>query len=83
MSRPLFIEEHGLRLLLDNEGVGLELSRDAYEAGDWADTVQEAWLKGKDAKAKQRQAGGSHLRQEQAGKLASSFVDWVDDCWRI
>ncbi|KAF8071748.1 transmembrane amino acid transporter protein-domain-containing protein [Lyophyllum atratum] len=47
VSRPLFIEEHGLRLLLNREGVGVELSRQSYEAGDWALAVEEAWARGK------------------------------------
>ncbi|KAF8917219.1 hypothetical protein CPB85DRAFT_1374290 [Mucidula mucida] len=83
VSRPLFVEEHGLRLLLDNEGVGVELPRASYEAGDWAEAVQEAWELGRDAKAKHRKAGGSNKRQEQGRQMASSFVDWVEECWRI
>ncbi|KAF9041890.1 hypothetical protein BDZ89DRAFT_1128587 [Hymenopellis radicata] len=83
VSRPLFVEEHGLRILLDNEGVGVELPRASYEAGDWAEAVQEAWELGRDAKAKHRGAGGSNKRQEQGRQMASSFVDWVEECWRI
>ncbi|KAF9453486.1 hypothetical protein P691DRAFT_771456 [Macrolepiota fuliginosa MF-IS2] len=46
VSRPLFIEEHGLRMYLDQEGVGIELSRAAYEGGEWARSVEEAYHKG-------------------------------------
>ncbi|KAK0194058.1 hypothetical protein F5146DRAFT_1110435 [Armillaria mellea] len=87
VSRPLFIEEHGLRLLLDNEGVGVELSRDFYEAGEWAHAVQDAFLKGRTAKTKKRKemaAGvGADMRTVQGKKMAASVVAWVNDCWRI
>ena len=54
VSRPLFIEEHGLRLLLDEEGTGVELSRGAYEQGDWAGAVEEAYTRGAASKALKR-----------------------------
>ncbi|KAL1727883.1 hypothetical protein EV714DRAFT_286194 [Schizophyllum commune] len=54
VSRPLFIEEHGLRLLLDEEGTGVELSRAAYEQGDWAGAVDEAYTRGAASKALKR-----------------------------
>ncbi|KAK0223507.1 hypothetical protein IW262DRAFT_1367365 [Armillaria fumosa] len=87
VSRPLFIEEHGLRLLLDNEGVGVELSRDSYEAGEWAHAVQDAFLKGRAAKIKKREemaAGvGVGMHAVQGKKMAASVVAWVNECWRI
>ncbi|PBL03302.1 hypothetical protein ARMGADRAFT_978330 [Armillaria gallica] len=87
VSRPLFIEEHGLRLLLDSEGVGVELSRDSYEAGEWAHAVQDAFVKGRTAKIKKREemaAGvGANMRAVQGKKMAASIVAWVNDCWRI
>jgi hypothetical protein len=54
VSRPLFIEEHGLRMYLDQEGVGIELSRTSYESGEWAKTVEEAYCKGWDMKETKR-----------------------------
>ncbi|KAI5892887.1 uncharacterized protein SCHCODRAFT_02668278 [Schizophyllum commune H4-8] len=54
VSRPLFIEEHGLRLLLDEEGTGVELARAAYEQGDWAGAVEEAYQRGAPSKALKR-----------------------------
>lgn len=84
MSRPLFIEEQGLRLLLQRDGVGIELSRESYENGDWATVVQEAWLKGKDAKALKRQNArlglGMNLQQE-GRDVARRVVDWAKSCW--
>ena len=37
VPRPLFIEEHGLRLFLEREGVGVELERVKYEVSEWAE----------------------------------------------
>ncbi|KAH7925849.1 hypothetical protein BV22DRAFT_1128707 [Leucogyrophana mollusca] len=81
VSRPLFVEEHGLKLLLSQEGVGLELSRAAYEDGDWALAIQEAWSLGRKGKAEMRKKGalgiGSEVRDEKGRVLASQIVDWV------
>ena len=54
VSRPLFIEEHGLRMYLDQEGVGVELSRASYEGGEWAKSIQEAYCKGREMKETKR-----------------------------
>ncbi|KAF9260075.1 hypothetical protein L218DRAFT_947154 [Marasmius fiardii PR-910] len=53
VSRPLFIEEHGLKLLLRDSG-GIELTGEEYERGDWATKVHEAWTKGKEGKKQRR-----------------------------
>lgn len=88
MSRPLFIEEHGLRLLLDTEGVGVELSRQSYEAGDWSCAVAEAYAKGKEAKNTKREImGGEGLGVDRDGRdregkaLAGRVLDWVKEWW--
>ncbi|TFY57485.1 hypothetical protein EVJ58_g6990 [Rhodofomes roseus] len=78
VPRPLFIEEHGLRLLLGSEGVGVELSRSCYEKGDWADAVQEAYMRGKDAKAKKRQEGETGKRRKEGREMARGLLDWLD-----
>jgi len=87
VSRPLFIEEHGLRLLLDQEGVGVELSRQSYEAGDWATAVSEAWIKGIDAKNRKQydmqNAIGIDKREKDGRKLAGSVIDWIRGRWNI
>jgi hypothetical protein len=81
VSRPLFIEEHGLRLLLDREGVGIELSRQSYEAGDWAGAVEEAWVKGRESKWQKRELGVGESSQEHGRQMARMIVDWVRE-WR-
>ncbi|KDR78951.1 hypothetical protein GALMADRAFT_244628 [Galerina marginata CBS 339.88] len=86
VSRPLFIEEHGLRLLLDQEGVGVELSRQSYEAGDWASAVTEALAKGKDTKEKKRSDMGNEIgldkREEEGRDLAGTVTEWVRAWWK-
>ncbi|KAJ7249236.1 hypothetical protein B0H12DRAFT_1019732 [Mycena haematopus] len=82
VSRPLFIEEHGLRRLLDHDGVGVELSRESYEAGDWAGAIETAWQKGKQAKEFKRKDGaaglGSKTQEEEGRKLATMIVQWAE-----
>ncbi|KAJ7873157.1 hypothetical protein B0H13DRAFT_2058643 [Mycena leptocephala] len=78
VSRPLFIEEHGLRRLLDHDGVGVELSRESYEAGDWAGAIETAWQNGKAGKSSKRKSGEAGLslktREEEGRKLAMMVV---------
>ncbi|KAJ6545041.1 hypothetical protein DFH09DRAFT_1282173 [Mycena vulgaris] len=82
VSRPLFIEEHGLRRLLDHDGVGVELSRQSYEAGDWASAIDSAWRKGRAAKDSKRRDGGNgpgfKKREEEGGEMADMVVRWAE-----
>jgi hypothetical protein len=72
-------------MLLDQEGVGVELSRQSYEEGDWAGAVEEAWAKGQEARWKKRRDGaagiGIRKREEEGMALARKVVDWVEDWW--
>jgi hypothetical protein len=79
VSRPLFVEEQGLRLLLEREGVGVEMSRDAYEAGEWASTVSDAWRAGAQRKSERR--AGKHVldRRAQGLQMARDVVTWVNE----
>jgi len=85
VSRPLFIEEHGLRLLLDREGTGIELSRQKYEAGDWSSAVEEAFINGQDVKRRKRyemtNGIGVDKREQEGKKLAGTVIDWVKAWW--
>lgn len=90
VSRPLFIEEHGLRLLLDQEGVGVEMSRQSYEAGDWSEKISEAVALGSGPKERKRTEmavgmsinGAAVNPREEAGReLAQTVVEWVKDRW--
>ncbi|KAF4613681.1 hypothetical protein D9613_007850 [Agrocybe pediades] len=86
VSRPLFIEEHGLRLLLDQEGVGVELSRESYEAGDWTTAVNEAWTKGRDAKLRKvwemQNAISVDKREKEGRRLAGTVTNWIESWWK-
>lgn len=85
VSRPLFIEEHGLRALLDQSGVGVELARTAYEDGDWAAAVSEALAKGASRKARKRRemarGVGVDTREREGKRLAASVTRWVRGWW--
>ncbi len=73
------MEEHGLRLLLEREGVGVEMSQDAYEAGEWARAVSDAWRTG--AKRKLERRAGKHApdRHAQGMKMAKDVITWVNE----
>ncbi|KAI0264345.1 hypothetical protein BC834DRAFT_882547 [Gloeopeniophorella convolvens] len=79
VSRPLFVEEHGLRLYLMREGVGVEMTREAYEAGEWASAVADAWRAG--AKRKLERRAGKHApdRRAQGLQMARDLVAWVNE----
>ncbi|KAI0326951.1 hypothetical protein GY45DRAFT_1309622 [Cubamyces sp. BRFM 1775] len=78
VPRPLFIEEHGLRLFLEREGVGVELSRAQYELGEWAGAVEAAWQAGRAAKMRKRAEGETGRRMEEGGRMAREVVEWVE-----
>lgn len=77
----MFIEEHGLRLLLERDGVGVELSREDYEGGNWATAVEWAWKSGGDAKRLKRLEGETGKRQEEVKEMGRMVVDWILD-WK-
>ncbi|KAI5118143.1 hypothetical protein M0805_001742 [Coniferiporia weirii] len=77
VPRPLFVEEHGLKRLLTQEGVGVELSCERYEAGDWATHVRIAWEAGRAMKEHKRKVGENGERRRQGEKMARELVEWV------
>ncbi|KAI0663898.1 hypothetical protein C8Q70DRAFT_906830 [Cubamyces menziesii] len=78
VPRPLFIEEHGLRLFLEREGVGIELSRAQYEQGEWADAIEAAWRAGRAAKMRKRAEGDPGIWKEEGAGMAREVVEWVE-----
>jgi hypothetical protein len=64
--------------------VGIELSRAAYEAGEWAGAVEEAWIKGQ----KQKSVHNEHIstrctgRTQQGKEMARRVTEWVEEWWR-
>ncbi|KAI0768005.1 hypothetical protein BD413DRAFT_479847 [Trametes elegans] len=78
VPRPLFIEEHGLRLFLQREGTGVELSRTQYEQGEWAQAVETAWHAGRERKAQKRCEGETGKRRVEGEQMAREVVEWVE-----
>ena len=81
MPRPAICEEMGLKLLLEQSGVGVQISRERYESGDWANLVEEAWTKGQTAKENRRNLGtaGVDQRMKEMRQFASILSDWLHD----
>lgn len=77
MPRPLFLEEAGLRILIQTRGVGLEMTREQYESGEWAQLVQQAWESGREAKTAKVKRGIDVERQQSLRKLAGQVLDWI------
>ena len=79
MSRPLFVEEHGLRVYLSREGVGIEMAHEEYEAGNWSAKVAEAWEKGGQRKRERRMGIGAVDRRKEGRQMAQYVMGWVED----
>lgn len=66
--------------------MGIELSEQSYEAGDWATAVECAWMKGKHLKAKKRvdaAAGiGSEVKEMEGREMAKTVTRWTGDWWK-
>jgi hypothetical protein len=78
VPRPLFIEEFGLRLYLNTSGTGLEMSREKYESGDWASSIEKAWALGKERKIRKRDVDGDNGQRRKEGKeMAKDVIEWV------
>ncbi|KIJ51466.1 hypothetical protein M422DRAFT_244629 [Sphaerobolus stellatus SS14] len=75
VPRPLFVEEHGLRLWLKAEGIGVELSREEYESGQWASKIEEAFEKRRKTK---RGIIGGDQNEEEIQKLAAWVLRYVE-----
>ncbi|GAA5871750.1 hypothetical protein JCM16303_000853 [Sporobolomyces ruberrimus] len=57
VPRPLFVEEFGLKRLMNRRGVSLELARTDFEAGRWEFHIEEAYEQGREAKELARKEG--------------------------
>ena len=70
--------------MLEESGVGVELTRSAYEAGEWAGAVREAWLRGKARKAQQRAYfGPGGTKRRPVSNVPNQVVEWVEEWWRV
>ncbi|THH08591.1 hypothetical protein EW145_g2601 [Phellinidium pouzarii] len=87
VPRPLFVEEHGLRVLIEGAGVGVEMPRGVYEGGMWRDYVREAWERGREGKVRRRVRGlredMGESRSEEAEAIVRGLVEWVREWKRV
>lgn len=73
VPRPLFVEEFGLKRLMETRGTCLSMSRADFEAGRWASLVLQAYEMGKEKKKNhrrewvEREKNGVH--EESAGEV--------------
>lgn len=78
VPRPLFIEEHGLRRLMEREGVALPLERDDFEAGRWAEHVEEAFERGREGKEEARKGwvdvGAAEVMRDEIEKFLAELA---------
>ena len=54
VPRPLFVEEFGLKRLMDDSGTAVPMARADFEAGRWARLILQAWEAGWRKKEKHR-----------------------------
>lgn len=78
VPRPLFVEEHGLRLLLEAEGTGVELSRHEYETGQWAKKVEKAYRQGKKANHTKNRTQNEQEVMDLASWVVENVRTWKD-----
>jgi hypothetical protein len=71
------VEEVGLRALLSARGVGRQLSRVDYEAGQWAPVIMEAYKAGLALKAERRAKGVDLRRQQETKEFACQVLKWI------
>lgn len=71
VPRPLFVEEFGLKRLMETSGTSLPMSRADFEAGRWASLVTTAWEMGRERKAAHRRA---HIDRKEPQVKASTVI---------
>ena len=79
VPRPLFIEEFGLRRLMQQRGVALSLSRTDFEAGRWEFHVAEAYERGRVAKQRAREAGWTDVGGQAAEVIRAEVEKFLDE----
>ncbi|GAA5864419.1 hypothetical protein JCM3774_002785 [Rhodotorula dairenensis] len=72
VPRPLFVEEFGLKRLMQARGTSLELARSDFEAGRWEFHIEEAYELGRAAKEEARRTG---FVDEGAGRVIRDEIE--------
>lgn len=70
VPRPLFVEEFGLKRLMETSGTSLPISRSQFESGQWSAHVLKAWEMGREKKAELQRR---HMKGEY-GVKASEII---------
>ncbi|BGP34557.1 hypothetical protein JCM10296v2_006379 [Rhodotorula toruloides] len=79
VPRPLFVEEFGLKRLMQARGVSLELDRADFEAGRWEFHIEEAYEQGRAAKEEARKTG---FVDERAGEVIRREIEAFMEQWQ-
>ncbi|GEM12369.1 L-arabinokinase [Rhodotorula toruloides] len=79
VPRPLFVEEFGLKRLMQARGVSLELDRADFEAGRWEFHIEEAYEQGRADKEEARRTG---FVDERAGKVIRREIEAFMEQWK-
>lgn len=64
--------------------VGVELTREDYEAGEWAGAVEDAYMRGREQKALRNRIGvqGNERRKREGRQMAEDATAWVNHWWQ-
>ncbi|KAF7731008.1 hypothetical protein EC973_001054 [Apophysomyces ossiformis] len=76
VSRPQFIEEHGLLKLMHNQGSAVEMSRQDFEQGRWAEAIEAA------SKLSGRCSEPERLVGHNGGEIAARTLEQFVDEWK-
>lgn len=64
VPRPLFVEEFGLKRLMETQGTAVTMSRSDFEAGRWSRLIEQAYQQGS---LKKKQHRSEELRKAREG----------------
>ncbi|GAA5853614.1 hypothetical protein JCM8547_007384 [Rhodosporidiobolus lusitaniae] len=79
VPRPLFVEEFGLKRLMQARGTSLELDRADFEAGRWEFHIEEAYEQGRVVKEEARRVG---FQDEKAGEVIRREIERFMEGWK-
>ncbi|GAA94009.1 uncharacterized protein L969DRAFT_92945 [Mixia osmundae IAM 14324] len=79
VPRPLFIEEYGLKRLMEQQGKPVEMSRDAFESGQWEHLIMRAYRLGCETKAAFREGRALPPDHSAAARtIVASLISWLN-----
>jgi hypothetical protein len=79
VPRPLFVEEFGLKRLMEASGTALPMTRADFEAGNWAKLIEEAYHLGKEKRRRHvegfEKRVSSGLKEDSAACIIAKEVE--------